>query len=223
MQPEPRAVELQPYLQAGAASGAAGLAVFLVSHHIWIVPIWFILPVGLPLALAAGACVGWACAELQPRLPGRPWTAGALLVLVAVVLSPALVLAELRAPMFDLGAPGGAQLLMSPGRAVVVFVLELLLTAGIVGAVLGWLIGRRRSAIIATSAAAVAFALGPGHNIPFGGGTDAVPKEIALMVGVAAVSAVALVEVHARLAKRSAAIVVAAPDATAAPSTGSQT
>lgn len=47
-----------------------------------------------------------------------------------------------------------------------------------------------------------AFALGPGHNIPFGGGTPAVPLEIAIMALVVVVSVVTLVELQLRLAER---------------------
>ena len=57
---------------AGAVAGIAGLGVFLVAHHVWIVPIWFIAPVGVVTAGAAGAVVGASYATLRPHLPRRP-------------------------------------------------------------------------------------------------------------------------------------------------------
>ena len=46
-------------LIAGSLSGIAGLLVFLVIHHFWIRPIWFILPVGLMIAGFGGLAAGW--------------------------------------------------------------------------------------------------------------------------------------------------------------------
>jgi hypothetical protein len=184
---------------AGAFAGGAGLLVFLLLHHAWIVPIWFVAPIAVPVAVAGGIVVATAHRELLPHLPRRPWTASAWFGLIGVSLLPALLLAEAREPMFDLGGPGGAVLLMSPARATGVFVLELLLTSSLVGAAAGWLIGRTRRAVMAMAAAGFVFAIGPGHNIPFGGGTAAVPLEVAIMAAVAAVSAGVLVESYALL------------------------
>ena len=62
-------------LIAGMFAGVAGLLVFLVIHHFWIKPIWFILPIGLVIAAQRrGLAVGWAYSELLPGLPRRPWT-----------------------------------------------------------------------------------------------------------------------------------------------------
>lgn len=180
----------------GALSGTAGLLVFLVLHHVWIVPIWFVAPIGWPIAVAGGMAVAWAYRELRPHLPARPWASLGWFALVAACLLPSVVLAEAREPMFELSGPGGATLLMSPARAAGVFVLELLVTTTLVG----WCLGRTRRSAGAMAVAAFAFALGPGHNIPFGGGTAAVPLEIAIMAAVAAVSTIVLVEAHARLA-----------------------
>lgn len=49
---------MRSHLLAGAFSGAAGLIVFLVIYHFWIMPIWFILPVGLLIAALGGLAVG---------------------------------------------------------------------------------------------------------------------------------------------------------------------
>ncbi|MGH2619348.1 MAG: hypothetical protein ACRDHG_02090, partial [Anaerolineales bacterium] len=64
---------MSPALTAGVISGVAGLLVFLWIHHFLIRPIWFILPMGLPIAAGGGLAVGWAYAELLPGLPPRPW------------------------------------------------------------------------------------------------------------------------------------------------------
>lgn len=188
----------RPPLIAGALSGIAGLLVFLLIHHFWITPIWFVLPLGLLIAALGGLAVGWAYGELQPTLPSRPWTAPAIVALMAVILLPSFVLAELREPMFDVTAPAGV-LLISTGGAAMHFILELLVTSTLVGAFAGWLIGRTARAALATALAGLVFALGPGHNIPFLGGTPGSPKGSLLLLVVAAVSAVVLVEVERRL------------------------
>ncbi|OGO33266.1 MAG: hypothetical protein A2Z16_17650 [Chloroflexi bacterium RBG_16_54_18] len=51
-------------LIAGVSARIAGLLAFLVVHHLWIRPIWFILPVGLVIADGGGLAVGWAYGEL---------------------------------------------------------------------------------------------------------------------------------------------------------------
>jgi hypothetical protein len=186
---------LNPALAAGALSGVAGLIVFLVIHAMWIAPIWFILPPGLVLAGAGGLAAGWAYTELLPGLPARPWTALALMGLIWLTLAPALGLAELREPLFNV-TPGGGVLAVTVPVAAARFVLELLVTAALAGGAAGWLVGRTPQAALATAAAGVLFALGPGHNIPFIGGTNGVGKELAIMGAIIAVSAVALVEAH---------------------------
>ncbi len=187
-------------LLAGILSGIAGLLVFLVIHHLWIVPIWFILPIGLVIAAAGGATAGWAYGELLPHLPSRPWTSLALFALIWTVLLPGLVLAELRPPLFDVSG-GDAVLAVSVGRATLTFIVELLLTAALTGALAGWLIGGSTRAALVTGLAALIFALGPGHNIPLIGGTAGVAKELAIMTAIILVSALVLVESHALLAR----------------------
>jgi hypothetical protein len=186
-------------LIAGTVAGVAGLLVFLVLHALWVLPIWFILPIGLVLAVIGGLAVGWAYAEIQHGLPPRPWTIPAVVALIAVILLPAMVLAEMREPLFALTAMGAV---LSVGTSVVVvrFVLELLLTAAVTGYLVGGWVGRTRRAAVATAVAGFVFALGPGHNIPFVGGTAGVGKEIVIMAVVVVVSALVLVEGEARLA-----------------------
>ena len=127
-------------LVAGAISGVAGMVIFLTIHHLWISPIWFILPVGLPIAAAGGLAVGWSYATLAPWLPGRPWTAAALVGLIGIILLPSILLGQSRGPLFDVGA-AEATLLVPTSQAVWRFILELLVTATIAGGVAGWLIG----------------------------------------------------------------------------------
>jgi len=66
---------------------------------------------------------------------------------------------------------------------------------------LGWQLGRTRRAAAATALAGFVFALGPGHNIPFIGGTSGVPKELSIMGAVLLASSLVLVEGHALLSK----------------------
>jgi hypothetical protein len=186
-------------LIAGVLAGIAGLLTFLALHALWIVPIWFILPVGLLIAGGGGLAVGWAYAELHQWLPRRPWTALAVVGVIAVMLVPAFVLAELQAPVFTV-TPAGPVQTVATSIIVARFVGELLATATIVGGLVGWWLGRTRRAAMATALAGFIFALGPGHNIPFIGGTSGVGKELALMAAVIVISALVLVEGHAWLA-----------------------
>lgn len=187
---------LKASLIAGGLAGIAGLLVFLVIHHFWIMPIWFILPVGVVIAAAGGLAVGWAYSELLPGLPGRPWTIFAWAALVSLTLAPAAVLAQLRPPAFT---PTGV-LNMSLEGAVIIFMRDLLFTATLTGGLLGWLIGRTRRAALATALAGFAFALGPGHNVPFLGNTPVTGKGILLLLAVIFSASIVLVEAQAVLA-----------------------
>jgi len=180
-------------LTAGAFSGIAGLLVFLVIHYFWIRPIWFILPIGVLIAAGGGLAVGWAYSELLPGLPPRPWSTVVLIGVIGACLAPAVILAQLRPPMFT-AMSENAQLTVGTGRAVAIFVFQLLMTAAAVGALAGWWIGGSGRAAAATALAGLIFALGPGHNIPFLGNTPATGKGIVLLLSVVVVSAVVLVE-----------------------------
>ena len=180
-------------IEAGAAAGIAGLIVFFVLHQLWIVPIWFIAPAGAVIALAGGAAVGAAYGELRPRLPRRPFTVVAVIALVAVVLAPSVVIAELRGPIYAMDGEGGT-LLVPSSQAVADFVLGLLGTASLMGGLIGWLIGRSRRAAGKLALAAFALALGPGHNIPLLGGTGAAGEEVVILAAVTGVASIVLVE-----------------------------
>jgi hypothetical protein len=190
-----------PAVWAGALAGIAGLVTFLVAHHAWIAPIWFVAPAGLVMAALGGAAVGSSYATLRPRLPQRPWTATAIVAIFAGVLAPAVVVAELRGPILAMGPDGGGVLLVPGEEAVVDVLVGLIGVSALMGATLGGLIGRSRRAALATSLAAVALAIGPGHNIPLLGGTPVVEKELAILLLVLVVSACTLVETEARLSR----------------------
>lgn len=186
-------------LIAGLCSGIAGLLVFLTLHQLWIKPIWFILPPGLVIAALGGLAVGWSYAEIKAGLPlNRVWTSFAVFVLVGAILTPAVLLAQLRPPPMDISTgvvPDG-----KVGIVIARFIIELLLTATVVGGLAGWWLGHTPRASFATALAGFIFALGPGHNIPFLGSTPAVGKGIVLLVITIAISAVVLVESQAWLA-----------------------
>lgn len=188
--------------QSGAIAGVAGLAVFLVLHHAWIAPIWFVTPVGAVLAAGGGAAVGGAYFELRPRLPSRPWTALWVMGVICITLAPAIVVAELHGPVYAMGPAGGGVLLVPASEAVVDFVGGLLATATLTGGFVGALIGRTRRAAAMTAIAGFAVALGPGHNIPFLGGTPAVATELAILAAVLGVASIVLVEAEGRLRAR---------------------
>jgi hypothetical protein len=182
-------------LVSGALAGVAGLLVFLALHALWILPIWFMLPAGLVFALAGGVAMGWAYAQLRPGLPQRPPAALVLLVVVSVTLLPAILLAQLRPTLF-IETPRGALPTEPIPMLIVRFVAELLVTATIAGGLIGWWLRRTRRAVVATALASFLFALGPGHNIPFLGGTSGVQTELALLAAVIVVSTLVLVESH---------------------------
>jgi hypothetical protein len=186
-------------LIAGLLSGIVGLLVFLTIHHFWIKPIWFILPLGLVIAALGGLAAGWSYAEIRAGLPPRPWTSLAVFALVGATLAPAILLAQLRPPPLDIST--GAIINGSTASVIARFVIELLLTATLVGALAGWWLGHSWRAAFATALAGFVFALGPGHNIPFLGNTPAVGKGVVLLVLIIFVSAVALVESQAWLAR----------------------
>ena len=191
---------LSASLIAGLLAGVAGLLVFLTIHHFWIQPIWFILPPGLASAALGGLVVGWAYAEIKNGLPSEPWTALALCAIVLGTLAPAMLLAQLRPPPFDVRT--GTLISGTVEGTIARFVLELLLTATLVGALLGWWFGRTPRAVLAMALAGFVFALGPGHNIPFLGNTPGAVKGLLLLVAIIAVSAIVLVESQALLVKR---------------------
>jgi hypothetical protein len=183
-------------LIAGMSAGAAGLLVFLVLHHLWIKPIWFILPIGLVIAALGGLAAGWAYSELLPNLPGRPWRILAWTALVGLTLAPAIIIAQLRPPLFT-GTGMNVTATISVQQAVVIFVRDLLLPAAVTGGLGGWLIGRRKRAAFATALAGFVFALGPGHNVPFLGNQPATGKGIVLLMAIVLAASIVLVEGHA--------------------------
>ena len=186
-------------LVAGMLAGVAGLLVFLVIHHIWIRPIWFILPIGVVIAAAGGLAAGWSYSELLRHLPGRPWTILAWAALVSLTLLPAVVLAQLSPPVFT-GTGEDATATITVAQAAFIFVRDLLLPATVTGGLAGWLFGRTRRAALATALAGFVFALGPGHNVPFLGNTPATGKGIILLLAVILSASAVLVESQAALA-----------------------
>lgn len=180
-------------LASGALARVAGLLVFLILHALWILPIWCILPLGPVFALVGGKAMGWAYAQLCPALSPHPWAALVMMVVVVVALLPAIVLAQLRPTLF-VETPTGAIPTEPIPMLIARFVAELLVTAAMVGGLIGWWLRRTRRAVAAVAFASALFALGPGHNIPFLGGTSGVGTELALLAAVIVVSTLVLVE-----------------------------
>lgn len=192
---------MSTHLVAGVSAGIAGLLVFLVIHQFWITPIWFILPLGLLIAAIGGAAVGWTYGELSPSLPSQPWTIPTVIALIGIILTPAFILAESRKPLF-ITSDTGVELSVSIARAVIIFILELLVTATLTGGIAGWIIGHTPRAALATATAGFVFALGPGHNIPFLGNTHAAWKGFVILLVVVVITAFTLVEMSAILSRK---------------------
>ena len=183
-------------------AGTASLLVFLVLHHLWITPIWFILPLGLVIAVIGGLAVGWAYGELLPGLPARPWTIFVWVALIGLTLLPSIVLAQLSPPLFT-GTGENVTPTISVEQAVIIFVRNLLFTATVIGGLGGWLIGRTKRAALATALAGFVFALGPGHNVPFLGNQPATGKGVILLIAIVLAASIVLVEGHAALIRGS--------------------
>ncbi len=191
---------MNPNLVAGLLASIAGLMTFLTIHHFWIQPIWFILPPGIVMAGLGGLAVGWSYEEIHDGLPQHPWTFIGMTILIGGILAPSIILAQLREPILDVESfsiPPGAT-----SRAIRSFVLELVLTAILVGGAAGWFLGHSWRASAATGLAGLIFALGPGHNIPLLGNTPATGKGILLLLAIVLISSIVLVESSEWLARR---------------------
>jgi hypothetical protein len=174
----------------GAISGIAGLLTFLIVHHFTIRPIWFILPPGLLLAVGGGVAIAWAFELLQPRLSANIFIASlALAALLTLTQVPGFLIGSTREPILDMTS---ATLLPGTGRqAASRFAIDLFLTAAVSGALIGWGLAGSAAAGGRLALAAVAFSIGPGHNIPFFAGTIGAGKMWAIMGLVIFVSALA--------------------------------
>jgi hypothetical protein len=194
-------LQLSPFLIAGALAGEAGLITFLVIHHYWILPIWFILPLGVFIAGVGGVSVGWCYFEIRESLPPRPWTSLAMAIIVGLILVPSIVVAELRPPFVDFET---GTILREEGTSLVIrFVVELILLTILAGLGAGWVVGRTSRAAVSTAVAGAIFALGPGHNIPFLANTPATGKGIMLLVAIILISSLVLVEGSAWISTKS--------------------
>jgi hypothetical protein len=186
-------------LIAGVLASLVGLFVFLVIHHFWIKPIWFITLPGMLIAAVGGVAFGWAYSELALR---RPLSSLALCGIMLAILTPSALLSLTHGPLFDLAT---ATIPPGQGRRVAAhFICELILPSIIAGALVGWAVGRSLRASIAMSVAALAFAIGPGHNIPMFGTNPRAFKGFALMIAIVVSSCISLVHVNAWLQRRPA-------------------
>lgn len=184
-------------LLSGVIASLAAFVVFLAVHHFWIRPIWMIALPGSLIAIVGGLAVGWAYSLVRESLPGSPWTAPAVLAGMIAILAPAVALSYTHGPLFDLST---ATIPAGEGRAVAIrAVLELLLTATLVGAIAGAWLGRSAMASFAVALAGLALAVGPGHNIPMFGTAAPGLKGHAIVLVVATVVAFTLVHVEAAL------------------------
>jgi len=164
--------------RAGAASGVAGFATFIVVHSVWIFPIWFIAPTGAVIATAVGAAVGMAFDSVRP-MPWPTWSSiGIPFLGVVAVLVPAVILSEM-----GLRAGAASPLPIVAGHVG---------SAAAMGGLLGAVAGRTRRSVGMCAFAAVLIAVGPGHNIPMLASTPGAMKELTLLLAVFFVAAVAL-------------------------------
>ncbi len=166
-------------------------------HQLWIKPIWFIAPAGLAIAIAGGLAIGWSYFHLRSGLPAGPWRTPAVFGVVTALLAPGMLLSFTHGPLFDLAT---AKVVAGQGTVAMRFALELLLPACLGGALAGWWLGRSLSAAIATALAGLAFALGPGHNIPMFGTNPLAFKGHAIVL-IIVVSSIVLVQSDALVSR----------------------
>lgn len=158
-------------IKASAASGViAGefcLAVFLVIHAIWITPIWNVAVIGV--FIAGGVVVAARCCTLVRHLvPPRPFSWLVVFGMLAIPIVPCIVLATVLPPLLEVE---NGQIIHPVNVPWIVggFFVNLLLPAVAVGAAMGWLIARRRSAAALFAGMGLLMAVGPGHNLPLFG------------------------------------------------------
>ena len=77
----------------------------------------------------------------------------------------------------------------------------LFVTATAGGALVGWLLAHTWQGAVATAVAGLAFAVRPGHKIPFFGNTRVAGKALVLPAGPALAASLVLVETQAWLAR----------------------
>jgi len=183
-------------LAAGVSAGIAGFAVFLAVHAVWIVPIWFIAPVGVLIAAAGGLCVGWAYDLHRERMaPSIPLRVVIVFAAATLVLLPAEPIALLIAPVDVMSRS------MDAARGVTAIALFFVI-ATTVGAAGGALAGRSRRATGVTALAAFGLAVGIGHNAPlFGYGWPAL-KLWTIMLTATGIASLTLIGLDAVLVSR---------------------
>jgi hypothetical protein len=140
-------------LLAGTVTGIAGTLLFGTMHAMLIVPIWTRLLSGMPLAIATGLAAGWALTEL---------TAGQRAALRGGSLAVACWLAILPVQFVDLG------LRQVPWVATHdwITVVAAIVMSVACGSLMGWVIARRRRAVIASAVLLFALTLTMGGPLP---------------------------------------------------------
>ncbi len=195
------------YALAGGAAGAFGFLAFLIIHHFLIMPIWFIAGFGIIVAIPTGMLVGWAFEAMQVRLPRNPFAAILIFsALLTLVLALSFFVSSQQSPIENMLFGGNR---LRPGFEVAIasrFAIDLFLVSAAGGAALGWLIGRSRQAAGRMAAAALAFAAGPGHNVPVFAGVDGADTMWILTVGTILASALSFGVVLWLAERRSGAI-----------------
>ena len=183
---------------AGVLSGAVCLAAFLVIHAIWITPIWGVAVIGVFIATGGGAVAARCYTLARHIMPARPVSWLAVLGMVAIPLVPCIILTSVLPPLLE-AENGQVVHPINVPWLVTGFFVNLLVSAAVVGAVMGWLISGRRSGAVLFAAMGLLMAVGPGHNLPpfgvFGDATGPqLVKAFVLTFAPMAVGAVVLVE-----------------------------
>ena len=183
---------------SGVISGIGCLVVFLALHAIWITPIWNVAVIGVFIASGGCAVTAWCCAMVRRMMPVRPLSWFAVFGMVAVPLVPCVILTAVLPPLLQ-SENGELVHPINVPWLVTGFFVNLLFPAAAVGATMGWLIARKRSAAALFAGMGLLMALGPGHNLPlfgvFGDATGPQLLKVFMLTFVPmAVAAVALSE-----------------------------
>ena len=153
---------------SGVMSGIVCLVAFLVIHAIWITPIWNVAVIGVFIASAGGAVAARCCALVRHMMPVRPLSWFAMFGMLAIPLVPCIMLTAVLPPLLE-SENGQVVHPINVPWLVTGFFVNLLLPAAAVGATIGWLIARKRSAVALFAGMGLLMALGPGHNLPLFG------------------------------------------------------
>jgi hypothetical protein len=173
-------------------SGLVGMIVFLVLHALWIMPIWFIAPIGALISVGGGIVTGQCYARASKLSVWRPISSLYVFLMVGVTLLPCVLLIKVVPPLLE-SQNGEVVHPINMPWIVSGFFLLLIIPAAGVGWIFGRILGGDRSSAAIFSVMGLLIALGPGHNLPLFGAASGEQLTMALTLTFAPIAAAAVV------------------------------